>query len=188
MCKTIFVITLGHTGSSEFAVLINQLGVPIHNKIVGHKDFYENRQLVNENKRIIPDDKELVDRKDITLEPRKDLDGLLKDPRTVMAFPSWYRAYPQAKWIFLMRNHDDIALDPALYLKRPDILKQRMQYFYEALEQCKDPLYVHYDMLTYDFERTMRRVAEFCQVPYKPLGGWKPKYYGRYIHDSDSAS
>lgn len=173
----IFIITLGHTGSSSFAELLMKLGLPIYNPYSDNvRDYYENSDLIAENKRLIGNDQKVVDRSRITGRPRTDLKGLLKDPRTVITFPLWYRAYPQAKWIFFTRNLYDTVIDKFVFWKQPKVVEQRLRFFYESLQMCDRKIYVHYDNLSFDFERTMKYIAEFCEVPYQPVTGWKPKY------------
>jgi len=173
---------MGQTGSSALAEIVNKLGVPLYNHLkTTTKKYFENRLLVEENKRILSDEQEyeLLD-KPVSGEPRTDLKGLLKDPRLVLTYPLWKKAYPEAKTIFLARNTYDILLDKALYSKRPDLLKQRTEMFYHHINHCDDFLYLHYDMLTYDYEATLKKIADYCWICYKFVDNWKPKYYGNH--------
>lgn len=172
---------MGQTGSSAVAEIVNKLGVPLYNHLKSaNKDYYENRLLVEENKRILGDEQEYEWLTHIVRgEPRTDLKGLLKDPRLVLTYHLWKKAYPHAKTIFLARNTYDILLDKALYSKRQDLLEQRTEMFYHHIQNCEDFLYLHYDMLTYDYEATLRKIADYCWVRYKYIDNWKPKYYGQ---------
>lgn len=180
--STVFIITVGGSGSSQFAKMIEELGIPIHDKYSkAGKDYYENRTMTVENRRLMGFDDRVIDLNRISGTPRGDFTGVLKDTRTVCTFHLWLAQYPSAKYIFLARNSDDIRSGSYMSGQDPRFFAQRMQCFYRAMDICREFLYVHYDMLSYDFERTMRRVAEYCSVPYKPLSGWRPKYYGQMV-------
>jgi len=184
---TIFLLTVGQSGSSALAGIIHKLGIPVHDPYIGtRQNYYENIHLIRENKRLLGSiENQLIDRSKLKGIPRKDLTGILKDPRLIVTFPLWQKVYPDAKYIFLMRNTYDMALDKALFSKRLDILEQRVRFFYENIEQCIKKgisfLYVHYDMLSLNYINTLKRISEYCEVEYKYIDGWEPKYYGRYI-------
>ncbi len=174
------ILTPGHTGSSAFCDILKSLGVWFGQCFEDQgKRFNENEFFVSMNRDFLEDDAwtyknafpdtlmtpylqdDVAKRVGQNLCEKILSEGYeygpwaVKDPRTVLTFEIWDKAFPNAVWLILDRNYDDIRKGMEVW----------MSYRLGRFDTLKHILYnrshvVQYDDLTNNFDETLYKLGE----------------------------
>ncbi len=121
----------------------------------------------------------------LTLNYRKIIWGW-KEPRTTITFPIWHKLYPNAKYIFIIRNGVDVAFSlknreykrigqiqnnvyslRCLNIDEAFALWEEYNLFFEKYKFLINPtnlLYIKYEIFLEQFENEIKRVVNFLNM------------------------
>jgi len=166
------IITVGHSGSSAFTNILNELGLFIGTNLIKgkNKNYYEHKYFQEVNQTILGSDGypyefsdtegllkrlEVYDgNKEFINKIRKESFNIMenegcdnrpwgfKNPKSCLTFPIWHQIFPNAKYFFLTRNYEDTK--KGWHPKGDDGYFLFEKVFKKAIEFCEKEKITHY--------------------------------------------